>query len=108
MPVARWPYAGKRWRGANTGCVHPPQTAPGLGPPRTRTGRGYSFSYQNAGRERMMSIETIPACSSAWWGPDRAGPPRDGATLTTFQLLVLLVLVLLLANFLTSALASER
>jgi len=22
-----------------------------------------------------------PACSSAWWGPDRAGPPRDGATL---------------------------
>src|SRR5713226_3751753 len=51
-----------------------------------------------------MSLETIPACSSTWWGPDRAEPPRDGATLCCYSLL----LVLLLANFLARTLARQR
>jgi len=37
---------GRRWHRANTGDVHPPQIAPGLGPPRTRTARGYNNPAQ--------------------------------------------------------------
>jgi hypothetical protein len=54
-----------------------------------------------------------PGCNSTWWGPDGAGPPRDGATLHCFslapstQLSHTTALVLLFANLLASALASE-
>jgi hypothetical protein len=41
-----------------------------------------------------------PCCSSRWWGPNGAGPPREGATLYCS--------VLFFARFLTSAFASER
>jgi hypothetical protein len=44
-------------------------------------------------------IKNNPCCNSERWGPHRAGPPREGATLYC--------LVLFLARFLTSTFASE-
>ena len=114
MPVARPPGAGKRWRRANTGYVHPPQTAPGLGPPRPWNGAWIQLSTERC--RTNNTAELLPACSSIWWGPDRAGPPREGATLAASLftscdvccLIALSCLVSLFANLFTSALASER
>src|ERR1700688_703833 len=50
---------------------------------------------------------TSPCCNSAWWGPCRAGPPREGATLYCLNSYSLSALVLFFANFLASTLASE-
>src|ERR1700684_3866061 len=61
-----------------------------------------------------------PCCNSNWWGPDGAGPPRkrdDPLLLESYSFSLILIQscclqsfasVLLLANFLTGALASER
>ena len=111
MPVLRPPHAGKAVAQCNTGCVHPPQTAPGLGPPRTRTGRGYSYSLWND--EGIFSVESS-CCSLSGGGQIKQGRPGKGrpfpASVSLFQINSFKSArsVLLLANFLASALASKR
>ena len=83
VPVARPPHAGKRWRRANTGCVHPPQTAPGLGPPCPWNGAWIQLYLL----KRRMKDEYLnrPCCNSVWWGPTEQGRPGKGATLYCFN-----------------------
>src|ERR1700688_618524 len=50
----------------------------------------------------------IPAAALLGWGPAEQGRPGKGTTLYCLVLLLELRLILLFANFLTSALASER
>ncbi len=76
MAVLQAPHAGKAVVTANTDCVHPPQIAPGLGPPRTWNGAWIQIFVL----ECRMNDECLndPSCNSTWWGPDGAGPPREG------------------------------
>jgi hypothetical protein len=54
-----FPSGARRTRGGvsadKTGSVHPPQTAPGLGPPHTVEARGYSVSFNAGGTMRSKS-----------------------------------------------------
>src|SRR3977135_1802569 len=49
--------------------------------------------------------ENTPCYNSAWWGPNRAGPPRDGGDPSS--LICLAPLILLLTRLLTGTLASQ-
>jgi len=102
VPVARPPCAGKAPGAERTQDVYiPPQNCPWTRPATHPDGAWIQLFICNAdaNANATMKLERPSSCS-AWWGPIGAGPPRDGATLSC--------LILLFANFLTSALASER
>jgi hypothetical protein len=52
----------------------PLKTAPGLGPPRPWDGARIQLSYKLPNDKLMLNrlLQLI------WWGPDWAGPPREG------------------------------
>jgi hypothetical protein len=52
-----------------------------------------------------MVMKTLPATTLLWWGPNRAGPPRDGGDPSS--LISLAPSILLLTRLLTGALASQ-
>jgi hypothetical protein len=108
MPVLRLPHAGKAVTWSKTGCVHPPQTAPGLGPPRTWNGAWIQHSHRMP--NEMMCVENDPSCNSIWWGPDGAETPREGGVslLPQSKLLKTARSIRFFANLFTSALASQR
>src|ERR1019366_8009980 len=90
---------GRRWRRANTGCVHPPSNFPWTRP-ATPLERSVDTAIPTKCRI-SDEYSSNPSCNSLRWGPDGAGSPRDGATL-------IMPLVLLLANLLARTLASQR
>jgi hypothetical protein len=51
-----------------------------------------------------MVMKSLPATTLLWWGPNRAGPPRDGGDPSS---LVNPALILLLTRLLTGTLASQ-
>src|ERR1700680_3795993 len=53
----------------------------------------------------MMVMKTLPATTPLWWGPNRAGPPRDGGDPSS--LISLAPSILLLTRLLTGTLARQ-
>jgi hypothetical protein len=101
LPVERPPGAGKRWRRANTGYVHPPQTAPGLGPPCPWNGAWIQLCRNHAERYLVLN----PAAAYLVGARLSRAAPGGG---DPYCLSLSLASVLLFANLFTSALASER
>src|SRR5260370_29823798 len=53
----------------------------------------------------MMVMKSLPATTLLWWGPNRAGPPRDGGDPSS--LIDPAPLILLLTRLFTGTLASQ-
>ncbi len=84
-------------RRKNRLCTSPPRLPLGLGPPRAWNGAWVQTVPLICRRTMSMSS---PCCSSTWWGPDRAEPPREGAALCC--------LVLFFTYLLSRSFASQR
>jgi hypothetical protein len=100
---------GRRWRRATTGCVHPPQTAPGLGPPRTRNGawiQTFLLECRMNYEDRIIPAATLPGGGQIEQGHPGTGRPFTASVFAPCSFKT--SSVLLFANFLASALTSER
>jgi hypothetical protein len=94
VPVFAWATRGEgAGAEAKTGCVTSPLKLP--------LGSSHHAPWNGPWIQLLHSITNDPCRNSIGWGPDGAGHPRTGRPFTAAS-------VLLLANFLARALASER
>jgi hypothetical protein len=106
VPVAHPPCAGKRWRRATIGCVHPPSNCPWTRPATHSNGAWIQMFLLEC---RMNDEDRIiPAAALPGGGQIEQGRPGTGRPFTALVLLLQTRSVLLLANFLARTLASER
>jgi hypothetical protein len=107
VPVPRPPHAGKAVAQSNTGCVHPPSNCPWTRPATHPDGAWIQLFLQNA--EEMIGADTS-CCKLRLVGArlSRAARGRGDPFLPQSYSFNSALSVLLLANFLAGALASER
>lgn len=109
MPGLQSPHAGKAMAKAKQVLYIPPQTAPGLGPPRAWNGAWIQlFLLECRMNDELMND---PSCNSFLVGArlSRAAPGKGrpfNAVLLLQVLLRISASILLFANLLTSALPS--
>jgi hypothetical protein len=96
-PCRARPTRGKRVTLSDTGCVTSPSTTPGLGPPRPWNETRIQLSCLMPNESRLLNG---PDATRPGGGQIEQGRPGTGRPFNAS--------VLLLANFLASALASER
>ena len=89
MPVERWPRAGKAVSAEQHRICNPPQTAPGLGPPRTQNGAWVQICLLECRTNNEYRI--IPTAALCGGGQQsRAAPGRGDPLLLSSLLLELL------------------
>jgi len=98
-PFSRLPTAGEQsavMQAENWVCTSPPQVFP-LGSARHTPGRRVDTTITSMPEDDECDR---PYCSSTWWGPDWAEPPREGAALPA--------LILFFACLFARSFTSER